>query len=140
MQTLEKASKSSVSKVIVIGGGIGGLTLARACLDVGIEVEVYEKRQLEGMLSGPGGIFIQRNAIRVYDLLWSGKISKRFYEQGGKNLKGGFFSKTGDPLYINSAEFVGEEDWGVCLQRPELQQILYEALPQGTVKKRAIRL
>ncbi len=46
MQTLEKASKFSVSKVIVIGGGIGGLTLARACLDVGIEVEVYEKRQL----------------------------------------------------------------------------------------------
>ena len=42
MQTLEKASKPSVSKAIVIGGGIGGLTLARACLDVGIEVEVYE--------------------------------------------------------------------------------------------------
>ena len=66
MQTLEKASKSSVLKVIVIGGGIGGLTLARACLDVGIEVEVYEKRQLESMLSGPGSIFIQRNA-NIFD-------------------------------------------------------------------------
>ena len=134
MQTLEKASKPPVSKVIVIGGGIGGLTLARACLDVGIEVEVYEKRQVEGMLSGPGGIFIQRNAMRVYDLLWSGKISKRFYEQGGKNLKGGFFSKAGDPLYISSPEYVGEEDLGVCLTRSKLQRILYEALPQGTVK------
>ncbi len=134
MQTLEKASKPSVSKVIVIGGGIGGLTLARACLDVGIEVEVYEKRQLEDMLSGPGGIFIQRNAMRVYDQLLSGKISKRFYEQGGKIFKGGFFSKTGDPLYINSPKFIGEEDLGVCLTRPELQRILYEALPEGTVK------
>ena len=134
MQTLEKASKPSVLKVIVIGGGVGGLTLARACLDVGIEVEVYEKRQLESMLSGPGGIFIQRNAMRVYDLLWSGKISKRFYEQGGKILKGGFCSKTGDPFYINSTEFIGEEDLGACLNRPELQRTLYEALPQGTVK------
>ncbi len=79
MQTDEKASKPSISEAIVIGGGIGGLTLARACLDVGIEVEVYEKRQLEDMLSGLGGIFIQRNAMRVYDLLWSGKISKRLY-------------------------------------------------------------
>jgi 2-polyprenyl-6-methoxyphenol hydroxylase-like FAD-dependent oxidoreductase len=57
-------------KVIVIGGGIGGLTLARACLDVGIEVEVYEKRSLSDMLSGPGGIFIQRNAMQVYKLLY----------------------------------------------------------------------
>ena len=134
MQTIEKASKPSVSKVIVIGGGIGGLTLARACLDVGIEVEVYEKRQQIDMLSGPGGIFIQRNAMRVYDQLLSGEISKRFYSQGGKILKGGFFSKTGDPLYINSPSFVGVEDLGVCLTRPDLQRILYEVLPQGTVK------
>jgi len=53
---------ASVSKVIIIGGGIGGLTLARACLDAGIAVELYEKRGLDVMLSGPGGIFIQRNA------------------------------------------------------------------------------
>ncbi|BDM83780.1 NAD(P)-binding protein [Acaryochloris marina] len=51
-------------KIIVIGGGIGGLTLARACLDAGIEVELYEKRPLDEMLSGPGGIFIQTNALR----------------------------------------------------------------------------
>ncbi|MHC5932939.1 FAD-dependent monooxygenase [Nostoc sp.] len=133
MQTLGKAIKSSVSKVIVIGGGIGGLTLARACLDANIEVEIYEKRQLDAMLSGAGGIFIQRNAIRVYQLLWLGKIYQRFYEQGGKILKGGFSSKDGTPLYINSPKFAGVEDLGICLSRGELQQILYEALPYGTV-------
>lgn len=41
-------------KVIIIGGGIGGLTLARACLDMGIQVEVYKKRTLDEMLPGPG--------------------------------------------------------------------------------------
>jgi 2-polyprenyl-6-methoxyphenol hydroxylase-like FAD-dependent oxidoreductase len=134
MQTLGKTIKPSVSKVIVIGGGIAGLTLARACLDANIEVEVYEKRPLHAMLSGPGGIFIQRNAMRVYQLLDSGKIYQRFYAQGGKIVKGGFSSEDGTPLYINSPEFAGEEDLGICLSRGELQQILYEALPPNTVR------
>ncbi len=131
---IEKTIKSQVSKVIVIGGGIGGLTLALACLDIGMEVELYEKRELEAMLGGPGGIFIQRNAMRVYKLLSSGKIYQRLYEQRGKILKGGFFSQTGTPLYVNSPDFVGETDLGVCLMRAKIQQILYEALPPSTVR------
>lgn len=134
MQTFKKAVKPLVSKVIVIGGGIGGLTLACACLDAGIEVELYEKRQLDAMLSGPGGIFIQQNAMRVYKLLRSGKIYQRFYEEGGKILDGGFFSKNGTPLYVNSPKFAGVEDLGICLSRPKLQQILYEALDDGIVR------
>ena len=122
-----------MQKVIIIGGGIGGLTLARACLDVGIEVELYEKRSLTEMLSGSGGIFIQRNAMRVYQLLWDGKISDRFSQQGGAILSGGFLSKSGEPLYINSPAFIRSENLGTCLLRSELQQILYEALPSGTV-------
>lgn len=121
-------------KVIIIGGGIGGLTLGRACLDVGIAVELYEKRPLNQMLSGPGGIFIQRNALRVYKLLWDGGICDRLYQQGGVILKGGFFSKKGEPLYINSPQFIGEPDLGICIPRPELQQILYASLPEGTVR------
>jgi 2-polyprenyl-6-methoxyphenol hydroxylase-like FAD-dependent oxidoreductase len=121
-------------KVIIIGGGIGGLTLARACLDAGIEVAVYEKRSLPEMLSGPGGIFIQHNAMQVYKLLWGGQLYDRFYQQGGTIRLGGFFSKGGEPLYINSPKFIQSDNLGSCLLRPELQQILYEALPPGTVK------
>ncbi len=121
-------------KVIIIGGGIGGLTLARICLDMGIPVEVYEKRLLGEMLSGPGGIFIQRNAMRVYQLLGGGKIYDRFYQQGGAILEGGFLSKRGELLYLNSPKFIQADNLGICLLRSELQQILYEALPEGTVK------
>jgi 2-polyprenyl-6-methoxyphenol hydroxylase-like FAD-dependent oxidoreductase len=134
METSSKAIQPSVSKVIIIGGGIGGLTLARACLDAGIEVEVYEKRQLDAMLSGAGGIYIQQNAMRVYKLLSSEKIYHRFYQEGGKVLTGGFFSKNGTPLYLNSPKFVCEKDLGVCLSRAKMQQILYESLPSGIVK------
>ena len=121
-------------KVIIIGGGIGGLTLARACLDVGFQVEVYEKRSLPDMLAGPGGIFIQRNAMRVYQLLWDGQLYDQFYQQGGTIRGGGFFSQRGKLLYLNLPRFVQADDLGVCLLRPELQQLLYEALPAGTVK------
>lgn len=124
-------------KAIVIGGGIAGLTLARACLDAGIEVEVYEKRDFNSMLSGPGGIFIQKNGMQVYELLWEGRIKERLYQRGGKILTGGFFSKNAVPLYINSPEFVGEEDLGVCITRPDLQDILYHSLPKGTVRNKA---
>lgn len=118
-----------VLKAIIIGGGIGGLTCARAFLDAGMQVELYKKRNLDSMLSGPGGIFIQRNAMRVYELLWEGKIREQLYQQGAKILKGGFFSKKAKPLYINAPEFVKVEDLGVCILRPELQRILYDALP-----------
>ncbi|MBD2101378.1 FAD-dependent monooxygenase [Leptolyngbya sp. FACHB-261] len=121
-------------KIIVIGGGIGGLTLARVCLDASIPVEVYEKRTLPEMLSGPGGIFIQRNAMRVYQLLWDGQLYDRFYQHGGTIREGGFFNKNGELLYLNSPKFVQADNLGICLLRPELQQILYDALPEGTVK------
>lgn len=134
MPTFNQSSQSSVAKIIIIGGGIGGLTLARACLDVGIEVELYEKRSLNAMLSGAGGIFIQRNAMRVYKLLYSGKIYESFYALGGKIFKGGFLNKNGSELYINTPEFIGEADLGICLARGELQQILLDALPPGIVR------
>jgi 2-polyprenyl-6-methoxyphenol hydroxylase-like FAD-dependent oxidoreductase len=123
----------AVSKVLIIGGGIGGLTCARACIDAGIEVELYERRSLKSMLSGPGGIFIQRNALRVYELLTKGSLHDELYQRGGTILAGGFFSQTGNPLYINVPQFAHEQDLGVCLLRPELQTILYNSLPEGTV-------
>ena len=126
-------TQPAIQKAIVIGGGIGGLTLARAFLDVGIDVELYEKRSLDAMLSGPGGIFIQRNAIRVYQLLGAGKLYNALYERGGKIRKGGFFNQQGRPLYINAPEFIQEENLGICLLRPELQEILYQALPEDKV-------
>ena len=121
-------------KVIIIGGGIGGLSCARACLDEGWEVEIYEKRSLPQMLSGPGGIQIQKNAMRVYELLGQGVIKNQLYDKGGKILKGGFFNQDFVPLYINSPKFAREDDLGVGILRPQLQEILYKALPPGIVR------
>ncbi len=124
-------------KVIIIGGGIGGLTCARACLDAGLEVELYEKRGLHPMLSGPGGIQIQKNAMGVYELLGEGVIQNQLYEQGGKIIKGGFFNQEFFPLYINSPKYANEDDLGIGILRPQLQEILYNNLPEGIVRNNA---
>ena len=98
---------------------------------------IYEKRSLEQMLSGPGGIQIQKNAMRVYELLGQGVIKNKLYEKGGNILKGGFFNKDFVPLYINSPKFASEDDLGVGILRPQLQTILYNELPEGTVTTNA---
>jgi 2-polyprenyl-6-methoxyphenol hydroxylase-like FAD-dependent oxidoreductase len=124
-------------KVIIIGGGIAGLTCARACLDAGLEVEIYEKRSLSQMQSGPGGIQIQKNAMAAYERLGQGMIQHQLYQQGGTILKGGFFNQDFVPLYINSPKFANQEDLGVGILRPQLQKILYHALPEGIVTNQA---
>jgi 2-polyprenyl-6-methoxyphenol hydroxylase-like FAD-dependent oxidoreductase len=124
-------------RIIVAGGGIGGLTAARALLDAGMEVVVLERRDLTGMRGGPGGIFIQKNAMRVFEALDGGSVARRLYEEGGKVLDGGFFDVGHRPLYINRPSFAGEPDLGVAILRPDLQRVLFEALPAGVVRAEA---
>jgi 2-polyprenyl-6-methoxyphenol hydroxylase-like FAD-dependent oxidoreductase len=64
-------------RVLIVGGGIGGLTAARALLDAGLPASVIERRGASGMLSGPGGIFIQKNAMRVFEKLDGGSPARR---------------------------------------------------------------
>lgn len=46
-------------KVGVVGGSIAGLVAARALLDVGCDVEVFEMNSLENLLVGPGCFLLQ---------------------------------------------------------------------------------
>jgi 2-polyprenyl-6-methoxyphenol hydroxylase-like FAD-dependent oxidoreductase len=124
-------------RVLIVGGGIGGLTAARALLDAGLEASVIERRGLDRMLSGPGGIFIQKNAMRVFEKLCGGDLARRLYEEGGPVLDGGFFDVRGRALYINRPGFAGEKDLGVAILRPGLQRILFDALPAEAVRTEA---
>lgn len=132
MESPQRNNSVDTFKVIIIGGGIGGLTFARCCLDRGLHVELYEKRSRKDMLSGPGGIFIQHNAMRVFELIANGYIKDQVYKKGGTILSGGFLSEKGEPLYINTPKRIaGVDDLGACILRPELQDILLSSLKDG---------
>ncbi len=58
---------ASANKIVVIGGGIGGLTAALALLRQGLEVEVYE--QSSGLKEVGAGVQIGANGTRVLHAL-----------------------------------------------------------------------
>src|SRR5215467_3034096 len=58
-------------KVIIIGGGIGGLTAANALNRVGIEAHVYERAPQIREVGA--GISLWTNAIRLLDVLGFGE-------------------------------------------------------------------
>ena len=128
--TGRQPSASSNLRVLIAGGGIGGLTAAIALEARGHDVVVLERRSEEEMLAGPGGIFIQLNAMRVFDLLG---LAEDTYGAGGRVGRGGFLDQSARELYINDPSFAGASDLGACIGRTELQQILRNAV-KGDVR------
>ncbi|TGG95051.1 monooxygenase [Natronospirillum operosum] len=57
----------SIEKVIIAGGGIGGLTAAASLLQAGVDVEIYEQASQLGEVGA--GIQVSANASRVYQHL-----------------------------------------------------------------------
>lgn len=72
--------------------------------------------------------------MSVYSALDGGRLAQALYARGGRVLTGGFFTSAGAPLYINRPSFASVSDLGACLTRPALQEILFDALPEGTVE------
>jgi len=58
---------SSDFNIIVIGGGLGGLTFALACLQYGISFDLYEQAKEFGTVGA--GVEIAPNATRVLNKL-----------------------------------------------------------------------
>src|SRR5271170_2273963 len=59
--------KASQFKIIVIGGGLGGLTFALACLRYGVSIDLYEQAQTFGTVGA--GVEIGPNAVKVLNQL-----------------------------------------------------------------------
>ena len=76
-----------MSKALVIGGGIGGLTAAIALRQAGHDVAVFERREeLEEVHSG-GGMVLWHNAIRALKELGLSDQIREFIEQNSDSLK-----------------------------------------------------
>lgn len=115
----------------IIGGGIGGLTIAIALEQKGYKVNVYE--QTESIQSIGAGIVLANNAMQVYDKLG---LRKQLEEVGHRitslqvtnaDLKALSTMKT---AYFEKKYQVKN----IAIHRGDLQQMLVQALKKGTLK------
>lgn len=117
--------------VLIIGGGIGGLTAALALSRRGIECEVHERApELREIGAGLG---VWPAALRALDSLG---IGDEVRARGGRILPSGMRDEDGSTLVqIDVPDVVatfGEPPIGI--HRGELQSLLLGALPSGTVR------
>lgn len=121
-------------KVIIAGGGIGGLVLAVGLLKRGFDVTVLERDMTairgEGKYRGP--IQIQSNALGALEALDT-RVAERVYQEGcitGDRINGLCDGVTGD-WYIKFDTFHPAADMGLpvtrVISRITLQEILADA-------------
>ncbi|WP_176594185.1 FAD-dependent monooxygenase [Sphingobium sp. EM0848] len=115
---------SSVGKVLVVGGGISGLSVAIALRRHGTEVDVAEKYQTDAVLGI--GIILQGNALRALDALGIfGEIRKKGYAYDGF----AFFDSQGQNRTFLQGDLIAGADYPsmMGITRPDYGRILTEA-------------
>ncbi len=110
-------------KVIVVGGGISGLTMAMSLHQVGIDVRVYEAVREVTPLGV--GINVQPNAVRELTELGLGE---RLAKIGIATEALSFFNKFGQPVWSEKRGRAAGFDWPqYSIHRGRLQVLLAEA-------------
>jgi len=119
------------SRVIVIGAGPGGLTLAIALRNVGIDVCVYE-RAAKGEHRG-SGLTLWPNALRALDAVGLGTDIRNL----GAPFDGiAMYVSKGDELFrVQGSAMRGRfGDSGIALHRSELIEALLRQLDDGNLR------
>lgn len=117
--------------IIVVGGGIGGLSAALALHQAGLPVRVFERTaELREVGAGLG---VWMNAMRVLDRLG---VGARVRELARPLQIAEFASSTGRVISRTSIqEAVGDPHAAnFILHRADLHRVLLEALPLGTLQ------
>ncbi|MBM7652412.1 FAD-dependent monooxygenase [Neobacillus cucumis] len=122
---------SHVKKVLIVGGGIGGLATAIALQKVGIETEIVEK-QKEWDIYGVG-IILQSNALRAIDALG---LMEEFLAVGTTHQALHISDSQGNMILDAPIQPSGKFNMTGGIPRRDLHQILYREAIQGGTKIR----
>src|ERR1700736_3611782 len=118
---------ASVGKVVVIGGGIGGLTAALALLRQGLEVEVHE--QSSELKEAGAGVQIGANGTRVLHALGLAKPLERLQViPSGKEAR---LWNTGQSWKTLDLGAISVERYGsphIMMHRGDLHAVLVDAI------------
>src|SRR5919201_5342375 len=114
-------------RVLIAGGGIGGLTAALAALKLGVDVEVYE--QAAELKEVGAGVQLAANGTRVLYALGIGDELKALScEAQGKEIR---HWKTGETWKLHDLGPVSIERYGApyfTVYRPDLLEVLARAV------------
>lgn len=124
-------------KIAIIGGGPGGLTLARLLLQKGIEVKVYERDLNRDVRSQGATLDLHENSgLKALNAANLFDIFKRMYRPGAE--KGRVVDKMGNIIFDEHEKAPAEIDFDSPNTRPEidrsdLRSLLLNSLAPDTV-------
>jgi 2-polyprenyl-6-methoxyphenol hydroxylase-like FAD-dependent oxidoreductase len=110
-------------KVAILGGGIGGLTLANALLRFGLDFDLYE--QAPELTEVGAGIGLSRGALELLDMLGVGEEARR----RGSPIRAIHLADR----MLNLRRTLPANYSGVCIHRPALIDLLKERLPTDRI-------
>ncbi|MBD0373359.1 MAG: FAD-dependent monooxygenase [Pyrinomonadaceae bacterium] len=122
---------ASIKRVIIVGGGIGGLCAAISLRGIGLDVAVYE--QADELREVGAGLTIWANAIKALRKLG---LADEVIKTGAKIDRGELRTSKGRVL-SRTATGQLEERFGeptIAIHRADLHEILLAALPREVVR------
>jgi salicylate hydroxylase len=116
-------------RVVVFGGGIGGLFAANALLAHGLRVAVYEQASALGEIGA--GVFVTPNAVRHLERVGLGPAVERWGARVGAGSA--YFRHDGTP--IAPVQVTDASGWNATfgMHRADFVDLLATNLPAGTV-------
>jgi len=116
-------------RVVIVGGGIGGLFAANALLAQGLQVSVYEQAPQLGEIGA--GVFLTPNSVRQLERAGLGPS----VEKWGVRIGSGSQYFRDDGTAIAPVQVTDSSGWNAVfgMHRADLVQMLADKLPSGIV-------
>jgi salicylate hydroxylase len=116
-------------RVVIVGGGIGGLFAANALVAQGLEVSVYEQAPALGEIGA--GVFLTPNSVRHLQRVGLEPAVEKWGARVGGNSH--YFRHDGAP--IAPVQVTDSSGWNATfgMHRADLVEMLARALPSGVV-------
>ena len=116
-------------RVVIVGGGIGGLFAAKALITHGVDVSLYEQAPALGEVGA--GVFLTPNSVRHLERVGLGPAVEKYGARVGP--KSHYFRYDGSP--IAPVQVTDSSGWNACfgMHRADLVTFLAASLPAGIV-------
>lgn len=121
------------NKITIIGGGIGGLTLANALLNKGIPFQIYEAAS--NYLNVGGGHWLYANALRTLDEIDSSLVDDM--RSLGHDFDGFLFTDIHKTTIVHKQveTYISHPRYKpIVLHRADIIHVLEKRLPKGSIR------